>query len=348
MAEAREAKGNKEAGDRRPVSRITFMDYYDTWIATYAGRTAQGFSERSREIYGRSIDKYVVNDWGSLKLADIEPVDVRTKFTELRERDVARTALHSLRASLSAMFATAVDDGALRANPIQGLRLPVTRSVAAEEHEAKALTRAELALVLAAVPDESRLFFEFLAHTGLRISEAIGLRWEHVELGPKPRVRVREQMYEGRRQILKSRHSRRDIPLAPGMATRLRGLRTSGPGSGPVFCTRTGTEISRANMASRVLKPAVEDLGLPWVSFHTFRHTCASLLFAAGRNVKQVQEWLGHSTPSYTLETYVHLLDEGIGDAAFLDDLIASNPGQVNSGSTKCPATAADVVEPNA
>jgi integrase len=56
-----------------------------------------------------------------------------------------------------------------------------------------------------------------------------------------------------------------------------------------------------------------------WVSFHTFRHTCASLLFEEGRNVKQVAEWLGHADPSFTLRTYVHLMDAGVGDADFLD-----------------------------
>jgi integrase len=34
-----------------------------------------------------------------------------------------------------------------------------------------------------------------------------------------------------------------------------------------------------------------------------------------------VQEWLGHADPGFTLRTYVHLLDEGIGDAAFMDDM---------------------------
>ena len=55
------------------------------------------------------------------------------------------------------------------------------------------------------------------------------------------------------------------------------------------------------------------------VSFHTFRHTCASLLFEAGRNVKQVQAWLGHADPGFTLKTYIHLMDAGVGSAAFLD-----------------------------
>jgi site-specific recombinase XerC len=58
------------------------------------------------------------------------------------------------------------------------------------------------------------------------------------------------------------------------------------------------------------------------VSFHTFRHTCASLLFEAGRNVKQVQAWLGHADPGFTLKTYIHLMDSGVGGADFLDHAV--------------------------
>ncbi len=43
------------------------------------------------------------------------------------------------------------------------------------------------------------------------------------------------------------------------------------------------------------------------------------MLFAEGRNVKQVQEWLGHADPSITLETYVHLMDEGVGEPLELE-----------------------------
>lgn len=58
------------------------------------------------------------------------------------------------------------------------------------------------------------------------------------------------------------------------------------------------------------------------MSFHTFRHTCASLLFEAGRNVKQVQAWLGHADPGFTLKTYIHLMDAGVGSASFLDHAV--------------------------
>lgn len=87
------------------------------------------------------------------------------------------------------------------------------------------------------------------------------------------------------------------------------------------LATVAGTELNRANVASRVLKPTAKTVGVPWASFHTFRHTCASLLFNEGRNVKQVAEWLGHADPAFTLRTYVHLLDDGIGTAEFFDHL---------------------------
>jgi integrase len=60
--------------------------------------------------------------------------------------------------------------------------------------------------------------------------------------------------------------------------------------------------------------PAREAADLPWVGFHAFRHTCASILFAEGRNAVQVQRWLGHHSAAFTLATYVHLLDGDLGE----------------------------------
>jgi integrase len=48
------------------------------------------------------------------------------------------------------------------------------------------------------------------------------------------------------------------------------------------------------------------------------------LLFERGANAKQVQRWLGHHSPAFTLETYVHLLDAGLGEALDLDVELAA------------------------
>lgn len=352
LAEAREAKGNRDAGDRRPVARVCFADYFGDWIESYAGRTARGFSETTRPEYRRPIEQYAVSRWGTWRLAEVEPADVRDLFGEMRRTGATTSAIKKLRAALSAMFATAVEDGHLRANPVHGVRVPPGPADQEPEGQiSKALTRAELALLLDAIPQGWRLFFEFLTHTGLRISEAVGLTWAHVDLGESPRVRVREQYYKGQRKKLKSTNGRRDLPLSPGMAARLLAHRRDAYGGQdcPVFASAAGTELSPSNVYRRVLAPAARSVGLvvevdgtderrSAVSFHTFRHTCASLLFAEGRNVKQVQEWLGHADPGFTLRTYIHLLDEGLGDAGFLDGAVASERTPVSAPDGQAPA----------
>jgi Phage integrase family len=128
------------------------------------------------------------------------------------------------------------------------------------------------------------------------------------------------------------------------MAARLLILRRAtyrGPKS-PVFPSSVGTELIRGKVAERVLNPAREAVGLTWVSFHAFRHTCASLLFQDDKNIKQVQVWLGHADPGFTLRTYVHLMDDGVGGADFFDGAIEGLPrdpeGSANGAEEKLTA----------
>jgi integrase len=272
--------------------------------------------------------------WKGKRLSDIERADVRRLFMAMRKDDKTTSVIKKLRVALSALFETAIEDELVHRNPAKGVRIPASLSEEAESDErAKALARHDLAALLAQIPPEWRLFFEFLTHTGLRISEAIGLTWRHIDLDESPRIRVREQVYRGKRKKLKTRRGRRDIPLSRGMATRLRKLReeTQASAQSPIFCSDVGTTLIPGKVAKRVLWPATAAANLgsngddaePFrVTFHTFRHTCASLLFEEGRNIKQVQEWLGHADPGFTLRTYVHLMDTGVGDAEFFDDAV--------------------------
>lgn len=333
FAEAREAKGSRDAGDTRPTSRVRFGDFFEEWIESYAGRTSRGFSETTRPEYRRPIATHAVPVWRGWKLAEIEPADVRELFGAMRREECSTSQIKKLRAALSALFATAVDDGLRRSNPVQGVRIPAGGEDEPDDERVKALTREELRRLMAEIPEDWQLFFEFLTVTGLRISEAIGLTWEHVDLGSSPNVRVREQCYRGVRRKLKSGAGKRDLPLSSMMAARLTAhRRKSGCGpKTPVFPSDVGTTLIRGKVAERVLTPAALAAGFkrsvgardsaakerkrlrPTVTFHTFRHTCASLLFDDGRNIKQVQEWLGHADPAFTLRTYVHLMDAGVG-----------------------------------
>lgn len=84
---------------------------------------------------------------------------------------------------------------------------------------------------------------------------------------------------------------------------------------GMVFTSRTGTPVMRQDLITRSFKPLLKKAGLPDIRFHDLRHTCATLLLVKGVHAKLVQELLGHSTISITLDTYSHVLP-GMGDAA--------------------------------
>jgi integrase len=84
-----------------------------------------------------------------------------------------------------------------------------------------------------------------------------------------------------------------------------------------VFPSATGTPMLPENRHRRALKPAAEEAGVPWAGFHCLRHSCASMLNADGRNIVQVSRWLGHHSPSFTLEVYAHLMDDGVGRALY-------------------------------
>lgn len=346
-SEAREVKGQRAAGERRPTSRDSFEDYARDWLTSYRGRTKRGrISDRTRKLYRRDVERWAIPFFARLKLAEIEPPDVRAFVTHLEASGLRASTVRSVLAPVRAMLATAVEDGSLASNPAREIRIGGDSDEQAENAaEIRALTKAELRELFAEIPDEWRPFFELLTQTGLRISEAIGLQWRDVELGESPELHIRRQDCRGEVGPLKTKNSRRDLPLSPSLARWLwresRGKRDTAP----IFTTKAGTPLSDRNVDRRVLGPAKLAAGLPWVTFHTFRHTCASLLFGDGRDVKQVSKWLGHANASFTLDVYVHLMDDGKGDAAFFDDVLG--PAQGNTRATGDPQTAASENAPS-
>ncbi len=65
----------------------------------------------------------------------------------------------------------------------------------------------------------------------------------------------------------------------------------------------------------------LKDAGLPPMRFHDLRHSAATILFVAGVNPKVIQELLGHSTISITLEVYSHVLPSMQQEAGNMNEI---------------------------
>lgn len=348
-------------GEFVPQSRITVPEYGRRWVETYQGRTSKAIGEHTRGRYKRGLeDAYEYFD--GVRLSDVRPQDVKAfaawvgKRPRRRKRrdkkaDVRPLAEASVRASLApvkAMFATAFEEGLIRTNPTAGVRIVVPRRrgvIDEDDGNIKALNAEQLQKVLAEIAAADKdwiLFFRVLVSLGLRISEAIELRWRDVDLGTRT-VRIRRNYYDGEIGPLKTKYSRRDLKLAPELGQALWTLRkkTKARDGDLVFTSKRGQRVDQSNLSERVMKPAAKKAGFEWVTFHTFRHTCASLLFNDAKwNPKQVQVWLGHHSPAFTLERYVHLLPADLPEPPALGGSSFAPPPEV-AKEEEPPATAA-------
>jgi integrase len=341
LAEARDVKATLRAdvtrGEYRQLSRVTFAEYAAEWIASYAGRTSRGLRENTREDYRRQLgldaDGNPIGDgavafFGRMQLSAIEPRDVKRYAASVAARGVAANTVRLALAPVKALLATAVEDGLIRSNPAAGVRIATPASAPVEDDErVKALTEDELRALIVATPRDWRLLVTFLVATGLRASEALALRWGDLDLG-RGRVKVRRSLVRGTVGEPKTKHARRDVPLSDGIARALWNARKASGArdDAPIFPAADGGPLDRWAMF-RVVKAAGKRASVPWVGLHTLRHTAATMLFRSGWNAVQVQKFLGHHSPAFTLATYVHLLPDDLPTPTFAEPLLSGRAG---------------------
>jgi integrase len=363
--------GEAARGEFQAESRRSFREYATEWVERYQGRGRPGFRESTRDDYRRLLNAYAFEYFGNRRLSEINAhklaryvawfAEQKTPTRKLADGTLVggepisdstiRNAVNPVRACL----ATAVTEGLIRTNPTHGLALPHRLVVLDDEEDVRALSRSQLGAFLAIVNPTYRLLFRFLAITGLRASECFELRWKDLRLdGSNPHVRMRRAIVRGRVVPLKTGHGKRNVPLDAAMVDALRAHRRESEwheDSELVFPSTAGTHLRIENIHRRVLKPVAQEVGAPWCGLHTFRHTCASLLFDRARNVVQVQRWLGHGSVSFTLNTYVSLLDGRIGEPVNLDQEIgdaAEQPTEQMSRSETEPVAARPLAQDDA
>lgn len=314
LAEARRLRSELGAdvsrGEYRADTKITFLAYAERWAESYSGRTGRGLRAETLHEYRRDL-QLAKEHFGRMRLAEIAPSDVKAYARSLAAKKNKPATVRRKLAPVKALFATAVEDGLLRASPTAGVRIgsPVAHDPS-DDGQVKALSVEELGRLVDEIPDDwRRLLVSMLAQTGLRISEGLGLRWQDVDASGR-RLLVRQRVRDGEVGAPKSGRGRREVPISPTLAKALAAHRlasTWSDDSAYVFSGEAGGPIQARNLY-RWFKPAAERAGVPWAGFHTLRHTAASRWLLSGVTIAQVARLLGHHDPGFTLRTYISVL----------------------------------------
>jgi integrase len=326
LAEARRLRAEKttdvDRGEYRPDTRVRFGEYAEKWIETYPGRTSRGIRPETLAEYRRDL-RPAIERLGRRRLAEISPPDLRAYARFLGEGGAARATIARKLAPVKAMLATAHADGLIRSNPAAGLRLgiPVTSEHDPDGTEkVKVLTVGELARLVAEVPEGwRRALVNLLAQTGLRVGEALGLRWRDIYLAER-RIHVRQRVRSGRVGAPKSDRGIREVPISAAMARELARIRLGSPWSRDedlVFAGDTGGPRWARGLYTW-FKPAAERAGVGWAGFHVLRHTAASRWLGSGVSLAAVSRLLGHADAAFTLRVYVHALPSDLPDGEAL------------------------------
>lgn len=320
-----------EADKGLAPARDTCAEWFDQWLRI----TKPELSIVTTRNHRCQVDRYLRPAFGAVALAKLTPATIQAEWSRLAEEGrlsaSTRRALHKV---LAACLQRAAELGMITANPCDALRRRLPRV----EHR-------EMAVLS---PDEARELIDRVRRTplhapvifalglGARRGEIAALRWRHVDLdrGTVAIVEAARQTTAADVEIGQTKTGRaRRVALPAFAVDELRlwkrqqaeqllalGVRQSAE-------TRCCTDQAGRALSPNQISDAFRQLGAS-VTFHGLRHTSASLALHAGASIKAVQERLGHSRASQTLDTYAHLLDGAADEAAIrLNDALGSNRG---------------------
>ena len=291
------------------AGKVTFRAYAEQWRSVQVHRpttAAQVETHLRRHVYPRIGDRPI----GGILRSDVQ------SLVKVLNEGLAPATVEVMYAWVSSIFKSAAADRVIGESPCRGIKLPTVARTKVEPLPAESVAR-----LVAAVPERYRALVILGAGTGVRISEALGLTIGRTDLLRK-RVTIDQQLVgiEHGAPVLgpvKDRHNTpRAIPLPETVAQavaehiRLYGVRTPAE-PGDLLFTDTDHAPVRRNRWSEIWRSAAGPVGLPkGIGFHALRHHYASTLIRAGESVKVVQERLGHTSATMTLDVYGHLFPD--------------------------------------
>jgi len=302
---------------------LTLGEYLSEWLQSHAELHCR---PRTAEGYRFIINRYIHPALGRLSLNKLRPQHISNYCSNAVQQGLSnRTALHHFRL-LHKALKDGVKLGLIGVNPCDGVEPPKP-----VDKEMKTLLPDEISRFLSAAqkaPWPYYYLFYTMLFSGLRRSEALALTWANLDLDLCI-LSVTQTLHRlsGGRYVLqppKTRRSRRQVDLPASLALLLHDYRSEVgtrrlllakplADNDFVFARLDGTPLDPSSV-THIFGKVVRKAGLK-LRLHDLRHSYASLMLAAGVNVKVTSQSLGHANIGITLDTYSHLLP-GAGKSA--------------------------------
>lgn len=337
-----EALRNSRKGLAAVQSKETFASWAHEWLESQsdlATTTYQG--------YEKIIRVHLLPSLGEVKLGDLTTLKVNVLYSYLRRagnmgkytkgQPLSSNTLMKIHVVLGAIMDAAVDNHLVTTNAVRlkAVKAPTTKAIRNEQAELKPWKKEEVASFLewSETVDLDDLFplWHVYCFTGMRRGEAVALTWDDINWQTK-RISVRRATDCGLRKSLKTTKTGKSRSISIGddtlhvlkthKAQRAKlGLQFVKP-SAFVFGTFDGTLRNPGDVGGRwetALRRARRELTwLPPITIKGLRHTHATILLEAGVPAKVVQERLGHSNYSTTMNIYSHVTETMQDDAVSL------------------------------
>lgn len=303
-------------------SKMLLKDWLIYWLKNYKSIKLK---PKTYDGYETIINSGIIPFIGDKQLKELQASDIQ-KFYNDRYNDgkgLATSTIRKTHVILKSALKQAVTNDLIHKNPADYVELP-----SMQKREIRAFTKAEQKK-FEYHSKEYRLYEAFIINldTGMRLCEILALTWDDVDLDKneihikKNLVSVKDRSKSNKKNKLlvqnssKTKNSTRSIPLTKRCVLLLKELKIRQQKlSEIVFCSKVGTHVSPRNY-ERTFQKICKKAGIDNCNTHTMRHSFATRLFEAGVPAKTISQLLGHSSVSFTLDTYTHVLPDTKNEA---------------------------------
>jgi integrase len=321
------------------IPKHSMSQYMARWLTVYKAADLKG---KSFDVVEDVVDRYILPEIGYISISKLQPDDIQKMINNVSQR-YSYSITHKVYCAINACLKFAMARRDISYNPMEPVRKPKKTDFA--EKTVKVLTEneAEKYVSAATICFKSGLAcyrlgwaFVLILHTGLRLGEALALRWKDIDwegkvltvsgslssIKNRNRKNETDPCYISIIKTAKTKSSQgRKIPLNASAMKALAELRQETGKYSYVCASHTGGNINGSNFYKTHIQ-ICRRAGIHCSGVHALRHTFASRLFNAGVDVKTVSGLLGHADVGITYNTYIHVAQERGRDAvALLDNM---------------------------